>query len=379
MTFLAASSIQQLDQPDGMPSLSQRGRASMQFLGAAQRYSSSVLRPVARADFESDPEGRAVIAQAAANTPPSGKPEWLSQARRVAEKSANFQMERFLQRIVAEEVFLRGVPAVEECRPAFQRYLDAPLKDTGSTLELDPTLPIPDYYQGVEWHLQIGGWDGFDLYGPFFALVAGPHVFRHGGYAAVGAGDDIIAQRKGFIAQLPRKDYRRIYEPGCGGFSTLACAHAAFPQAELVGSDLSPTLLRMGYTTSRRLGVTAHFKQRDCRDTREPDGSFDAVLMYALLHEMPPKDAVATIREAYRILAPGGDLVISDPPPFRAVDPFQAVVLEWDTAHREEPFFTAAASANWSQALGEAGFTDVAEYAIGQHGYPWITRGHKPG
>lgn len=379
MTFLAPSAIQQLDQPQSLPSLSQRGRAAMQFLGSAQRYSSAKLRPVARADFESDPEGRAVIAEAAANTPSSGKPAWLAKARRIAEKSPNYQMERFLQRIVAEEVFLRGVQSVEECRPAFERYANAPLPPTPGTLELDPALPVPDYYDGVEWHLQIGGWDGYDLYGPMFALVAGPHVFRHGGYAAVGAGDDIIAQRMGFVRQLPRNDYKRVYEPGCGGFSTLACVHRVFPQAELVGSDLSPTLLKMGHATARRLGIPAHFKQRDCRDTREPDGSFDAVVMYALLHEMPPKDAVATIREAFRILAPGGDLVISDPPPFRAVDPFQAVVLEWDTANREEPFFTAAGSANWADALREAGFTDVAEHAIGQHGYPWITRGHKPG
>ena len=97
MTFLAASSIQQLDQPQALPSLNQRGRAAMQFLGSAQRYSSSKLRPVARAEFEADPEGRAVIAEAAAATPSSGKPDWLAKAKRIAEKSPNYQMERFLQ------------------------------------------------------------------------------------------------------------------------------------------------------------------------------------------------------------------------------------------------------------------------------------------
>jgi hypothetical protein len=158
MTFLAAQSIQQLDGPQSLPTPSQRGRASIQFLGSAQRYSAGTLRLL---------------------------------ARRIAERSPSYRMERFLQRVVAEEVYLRGVPAVEERRPEFERYLHAPLPDTPGSLELDPGLAVPDYYDGVEWHLQVGGWDGYDLYGPLFALV---------------------------------------------------------------GSDISPLLLRMGHATAKRLG-----------------------------------------------------------------------------------------------------------------------------
>src|SRR3546814_1320719 len=78
------------------------------------------------------------------------------------------------------------------------------------------------------------------------------------------------------------------------------------------------------------------------------------------------------------IMKPGGDIVLSDPPPFRAVDIFHAVILEWDTDHREEPFFTASCLADWGEELEKAGFTDVEAYAIGPDGYPWITRARKP-
>src|SRR3546814_19453221 len=37
--------------------------------------------------------------------------------------------------------------------------------------------------------------------------------------SAVGAGADITAQRVAAVRQLPRNDYARIYEPGCGGRS----------------------------------------------------------------------------------------------------------------------------------------------------------------
>ena len=86
----------------------------------------------------------------------------------------------------------------------------------------------------------------------------------------------------------------------------------------------------------------------------------------------------AMIKEMFRILAPNGEMVISDPPPFRGVNPMQAVVLDWDTDNRAEPFFSAAAMANLAQMMRDAGFVDVEEYALEKRGYPWVTRGRKP-
>jgi SAM-dependent methyltransferase len=83
-------------------------------------------------------------------------------------------------------------------------------------------------------------------------------------------------------------------------------------------------------------------------------------------------------KEMLRILKPGGDIVISDPPPFRVVEPFHGVILEWDNDHKEEPFFTVSCLANWDEELRKVGFTDVESYALGQDGYPWITRARKP-
>ena len=76
--------------------------------------------------------------------------------------------------------------------------------------------------------------------------------------------------------------------------------------------------------------------------------------------------------------APGGDLVISDPPPFRAVEPFQSAILEWDNDHREEPYFTETCLANWDEELKKIGFENVESYALGPDSYPWITRARKP-
>lgn len=353
--------------------LSQRGRAGIQLLGSLQKYSSSVIRSRARRDFEADRESAPL-----ADDPDLSWPRRLRAARTVAERSRAFRLERFLQRVVAEEVFNRGIPALEERRERFEPLIRDSRQSAGGTLELDETVVTPSYYDGIEWHLEPGGWDGYDLYGPMFAYAIGPYVFSEGGYAAVEAGDDIVAQRAAFVAQLPDQRYERIYEPGCGGFTTLAAAHKAFPDAELTGSDISPGLLRTGHIFAENAGVRVHFRQRDARATREPENRYDAVLMYALLHEMPPSVGVEVLREAFRILSPGGALVISDPPPFRAVPLFQAVLLDWDTKHREEPFFSAACRMDWGRELDQLGFDQVEAYALGEHGYPWITRARKP-
>ena len=141
-----------------MPHLSQRGRASLQVLGSLQPYSSSRIRNIAKSAFEADPDGAQLVAQNESEGSNESWSERAVRAKAVAEKSTAYKHERFFQRYVAEENFVRAIPAVEELRIEFEEMLASrELKGCGGSLELDPSIPIPEYYDGVEWHLQPGG------------------------------------------------------------------------------------------------------------------------------------------------------------------------------------------------------------------------------
>ena len=380
MTF-----ITKLDAPDldtrARPAfgLTQHGRASCEFLGSLQKFSSGEIRPKARAAFEADPEAQLLSAEHEQDRVGASVRPRLAKATAIAEAKPLYRLERFFQRWVAEENYSTGIPAIEERRDAFQRFIDMPLgKEAAGSLDLADQLEIPKYFSSVEWHLEPGGWDGYDLYGPLFAFAVGPHVFSKGGYAAVGVGDDITQQRLDVVRQFPKPHYDKIYEPGCGGATTFRAIHSVFPEAELHGCDLSPLLLVNGHKMAERQGLKVHLKQRDALDTGEADASFDGVITYALHHELPPKVNAELFHEMFRILKPGGDIVISDPPPFRSVDLFQAVILDWDTENREEPFFSAVLLSSLDEQLRAAGFEGVESYPLGQGGYPWVTRARKP-
>ncbi len=358
--------------------LSQRGRAGLEILGAMQKFSSSKYREEARSRFEASPEGSDITREHAADRDGSRIADRIGRAKSVVEGDPAYRLERFIQRYVAEENFSRGIVAIEEKRPQFEDFLNTPLADAGGSLELAEGIDGPDYYRLTHWHLEPGGWDGYDLYGPVLAYGIAPLVFRHGGYAAVGVDEDISEHRAKTVRQFRKGHYGRIFEPGCGSGPTLFAVHAAFPDAELVGCDLSPSLLKMADFAARNRGIALNLKQRDLRNTGEPGESFDGVITYALNHELSPADNLALLKEMYRILKPGGDIVMMDPPPFRAVSAFHAVVLDWDTENRAEPFFTAGCLADRETELRSIGFADIESYALGKNSYPWIIRATKP-
>ena len=360
-----------------LPTLDQRGRAGMQFLGSLQVFSSGPLLEQARDEFSEHPEAAKLAEEFSQEGDQEAWQQRVEKAKTIADDCTAYRFNRFYQRYVAEENWVRSLTAVERKRDIFSAALPAAEPESTERLILNPDLETPEYFKGVEWHLQPGGWDGYDLTAPMFISGIFPYVFSRGGYAAVAVGDDIMAQRRTVLEQL-RHEPRRVYDVGCGGAGTLSILRSMYPEAELTGGDLSARLLTDGHRMSERMGWNITFRQEDGRHVGLDDNSVDTVISYAVHHEMPQGVTRDVLKEMFRILEPGGEMLISDPPPFRAVPPMQAAILDWETEYRAEPYFTEAGLLNLAETMRETGFVDVKEYALQETGYPWVTLGRKP-
>jgi SAM-dependent methyltransferase len=75
--------------------------------------------------------------------------------------------------------------------------------------------------------------------------------------------------------------------------------------------DLSPSLLELGRDRFARAGLPARFVRSDMTALPFADGSFEAAIVVDALHHVP--DVGAALREARRVLCPGGRLVLAEP------------------------------------------------------------------
>lgn len=226
-------------------------------------------------------------------------------------------------------------------------------------LRLDPNLPIPRYVSEVDTHLMPGGYAAEAIEGD----VSNAASYDAGLYATLGGlgGPMNDAAGRALVAWLrrhaPNFRPRRIVDLGCGlGHNTLPLREA-FPEAQIIAIDVSAPFLRYGHARANALGCTdVEFRQEDATHTTIGAGTCDLVYTTMVLHETSHDALRKILREARRLLAPGGLTIHLEQPPFRQFDAYEQFMRDWDGRYNNEPFWSALHDTDLVELLNTIGF-----------------------
>lgn len=227
-----------------------------------------------------------------------------------------------------------------------------------ASLELDPDLELPGWYTEWDIHLQPGGVWTDDAAAAVYELGAR--------LVMLGDNDDYQFHQLFTDTAVPAGDYARIVDLGCGFGKSTWPLKSRFGAAEVIGIDLAAPCLRLAARRAGERGLAIRFRQADARATGLEAGSVDLVTSTMLVHEMPPAALAELMREAARLLRPGGQLRFLD---FQLTgEPVRDLAMLEHGARNNEPFMPLMMQADLLGMATQAGLDGARWRAFDERG-----------
>lgn len=218
-----------------------------------------------------------------------------------------------------------------------------------ATVTLDPDLPLPQWYTGCDIHVQPGGVWRNDESALVYELGAK--------LVMLGENDDYRFHQLFVESAVPQREYRRIVDFGCGFGKSTWPFKAAYPQAEVIGIDLSAPCVRLAARRAGERGLEVKFRQANAAASGLEAGSADLVASTMLLHELPVGEIDKLFVEAARVLAPGGLLRFLDFQ--RTGDAFRDLAMVEHGSRNNEPFMPLMMAADLPAMAARAGLANA--------------------
>jgi len=165
----------------------------------------------------------------------------------------------------------------------------------------------------------------------------------------------------------------KVLDVACGTGRTLKFLRQTCPQVALYGVDLSPYYLRKANEILSKLpGELPQLLQGNGEELPYVDHYFHGITSVFLFHELPHPARQRVIEECFRVLKPGGVLILCDSiqkDDLPAITP----VLNWFHHTFHEPYYQHYLSDDLSDRLYHSGFTDVKVMTYYLSKY-WVAR-----
>jgi N-acetylglutamate synthase-like GNAT family acetyltransferase/predicted O-methyltransferase YrrM len=157
-----------------------------------------------------------------------------------------------------------------------------------------------------------------------------------------------------------------VLDLGCGaGGEVLRAARLVGPRGRAVGVDMTDEMLERAREALRGSGLTnVEFLKGEIESLPLPDAAFDLIISNCVLNLSP--DKASALREAFRVLKPGGRFVVADVVIAGSSEPdpaWRADLSRWSACEAG-----AMTEAEYTGALSAAGFTEVGLERIADYG-----------
>ncbi len=166
------------------------------------------------------------------------------------------------------------------------------------------------------------------------------------------------------VALASLREGETVVDLGSGaGFDAFLASRQVGPTGRVIGVDMTPEMIEKARENARKGGYeNVAFRLGEIEHLPVADGEADAIISNCVINLSPDKQQV--FREAFRILRPGGRLMVSD------------IVLTKDLPEAIKASLTAwigcvagaARKADYLGAIAAAGFTGIE--VVGQNVFP---------